>query len=77
MLLHHLWSRSGWWLFLLVPVELLYRMLWWVLRAYYQVRPAKPKVHLPIIVVGSIIVGGCRQDPGDHDARRGLITAGF
>ena len=77
ILLHQLWSRSSWWLFLLAPVEFLYKLLWRARRAYYQARPAKPKVHLPIIVVGSIVVGGAGKTPAVIMLAAGLLQRGL
>ncbi len=57
------WYRKSWWLNLLLPVSLLFRLLVWLRRAYWRKAMVVPAVTVPVIVVGNITVGGTGKTP--------------
>ena len=75
--LHRLWSRPSWWLLPLAPFEFVYKLLWRARRAYYKARPARTKIHLPVIVVGGITVGGAGKTPAVIMLATGLMQRGL
>lgn len=75
--LHRLWSRPSWWLLPLAPLEFIYKLLWRARRAYYKARPPRTKIHLPVIVVGGITVGGAGKTPAVIMLATGLMQRGL
>ncbi len=58
------WHNQAWWLWLLLPLSWLYRVIFWLNKKAYQLglkRTYYPPV--PVIVVGNVTVGGSGKTP--------------
>jgi len=67
---HSLWSKLLW------PLQIIFRMLVCMRRAYYRLNPAKP-LSVPLIVVGNLTVGGTGKTPLVIYLVESLRKAGF
>lgn len=56
------WYEKKWWVYCLLPVEMLFRLLVW-LRRKWLVKFRQTMPALPVIVVGNISVGGTGKTP--------------
>ncbi|NVK21823.1 MAG: tetraacyldisaccharide 4'-kinase [Kangiellaceae bacterium] len=84
----NLWYRpTVWWLWLLLPLQLLLRVIVWLRRKFYQwgiFKSYKPAV--PVVVIGNINVGGTGKTPlaiylikllSKQGLKVGLVTRGY
>jgi tetraacyldisaccharide 4'-kinase len=60
----HAWNNGAWWLWLLRPLELLFRALTALRRQLYaRGLLARYRAHKPVVIVGNITVGGTGKTP--------------
>lgn len=90
MSLETAWYKKSGWLYLLWPLALLFQFIAWLRRIYWlQIRQRsteKNVLHLPLIVVGNITVGGTGKTPfvialgkllKQRGMRVGVISRGY
>ena len=79
------WYKGGWWLFFLIPFEQLYKLLL-AIRNFYHSLFKQLSIHIPIVVVGNITVGGSGKTPAvialslvlmERGLRVGIISHGY
>jgi tetraacyldisaccharide 4'-kinase len=81
------WYRDAWWLWLLRPAELLFRLLAATRRLLYQSGALKTcRAARPVVVVGNITVGGTGKTPvviglvealQDRGLKAGVVSRGY
>lgn len=61
---NHAWQRQSWWLWLLLPLSWLFRLITWLNKKAYQIGLKKIYYSpVPVIVIGNISVGGSGKTP--------------
>jgi tetraacyldisaccharide 4'-kinase len=81
------WYRGAWWLWLLRPLELLFRIAVRLRRTLYQWGVVKTyRAPRPVVVVGNITVGGSGKTPvvvalvealGERGVQAGVVSRGY
>lgn len=62
--LHRQWQRKGAWAWLTAPLALLFGLILKIRAAKYRWLPLRPRdIHVPIVVVGNIYIGGTGKTP--------------
>lgn len=70
------WYKGAWWLFFFWPLEQLYRLIFRVRKSFYSLFKL-PNIHVPIVVVGNITVGGSGKTPAVIALASALMAQGL
>ena len=81
------WYSSAWWLWLLRPLELLFRVASWLRRLAYRSGLLKVyRAPCPVVIIGNITLGGSGKTPvvialvqalGERGIRAGVVSRGY
>ncbi len=80
------WDKQSGWLFLLLPLEWLYKFLAYCSFIYHTKIRRRPSIDVPILVVGNITTGGAGKTPAvitlahelsDKGLKVGIISRGY
>jgi len=75
-LLLKVWYQGAWWLFLFWPFEQLYKLIFKTRKSLYNLFKL-PNIHVPIVVVGNITVGGNGKTPAVIALASALMARGL
>ena len=81
------WYSNAWWLWLLRPLEMLFRIVSWLRRlAYCSGLLSVYRAPCPVVIIGNITLGGSGKTPvvialvealGEHGVRAGVVSRGY